>query len=189
MILVSSEVFEFDLWEWARYLWDDRWACGAFLANGGEHYQLLAYLASKLPSESVAVDVGTAEGASALALRAGGVKVFSFDVKPTMLMPLRTFPGITFKVADGVESALSLLDARLIVLDINPHEGEREFEMVRRLDEARWKGLLVCDDIHLTPSMDAFWESVRESKWDVTKYGHFTGTGIVGFGGESVTVL
>jgi hypothetical protein len=47
---------------------------------------------------------------------------------------------------------------------------------------ANFKGRLFLDDIHLNPAMKCFWNSISETKADITDIGHWSGSGLVDFG-------
>jgi hypothetical protein len=75
-------------------------------------------------------------------------------------------------------------DVMLAVLDIDPHMGIKETVVVRRLLEDGYRGILICDDIHLRREMlEGFWDGLPAGlkKIDLTEFGHFSGTGIVVF--------
>ena len=62
-----------------------------------------------------------------------------------------------------------LLSADLIFIDVDPHEGIVEYDMLLWLKENNFKGLILFDDIHLGPghmgitsgnSMQQFWDKI-----------------------------
>lgn len=162
------------------------------LPPGQEHYCLLAYLARAVaPLPGRVLDVGTYLGYSAVACAADpGRDVLSFDVvdRPPPKLPER----VQLVVAD-ITSGCWDADIRaspLAVLDVDPHDGQQEVAIFRHLEQAGFRGLLVCDDIHLNPGMRSFWASIPHAykKVDATALGHVTGTGIVVFDPAYVTV-
>jgi hypothetical protein len=44
-----------------------------------------------------------------------------------------------------------------------------------------YKGVVLADDIRLNDKMRAFWQWVPLKKFDVTHYGHHSGTGVIVF--------
>ena len=76
-----------------------------------------------------------------------------------------------------------ILNAPFIFLDIDPHEGKREYEFFLWLKEKKYAGVLICDDVKLFPAMRSeFWEKIPDvQKLDFTHLGHHSGTGVVFF--------
>jgi hypothetical protein len=64
------------------------------------------------------------------------------------------------------------------MLDID-HEYHNEIQIYHTLANRGWKGIIVCDDIHLNDPMKRFWDEVSHPKIDITKYGHGSGTGVI----------
>jgi hypothetical protein len=174
---ISENVFGEDMTRFADLLPEP--TRGFYLAPRGEHYKLLKNLGRQFPGPKL--DIGTATGASALALYDGSPSVISYD---TAITP-RPMEDITWRTGDGIAAIPGHLGCSLILLDVDPHDGWNERACVSILRGA-WTGLLVCDDIHLNTAMHEWWEQLPEPKWDVTAFGHHTGTGIIGFGGAEV---
>jgi hypothetical protein len=141
---------------------------------GREHYRLLRFLASQPEIETV-YDIGTYRGYSALALALGGANVVSYDVEDLRDKTAQN-EAIRFHVGDCLQDE-GLMGADMIVLDTY-HDGLFEnkfYEFIRR----DYQGVLVLDDIYLNDQMRNFWSSITERKIDMTKVGHYTGTGMV----------
>ena len=154
---------------------------------GREHYRLLAQLASQFNGE-VIIDIGTHRGSSALALSTNpNNMVHSFDIIAKVAP--HTASNLHFHIADLWDPSVReqwkgiLLGSKMIVLDIDPHAGNMEFEFYKWLKWSNYKGILVCDDIWYFKEMrDNFWLKIPSSeKLDVTCLGHWSGTGIVAF--------
>lgn len=158
-----------------------------FLAKN-EHYRLLAWLAKHFGPDAILIDIGTNHGDSALALSAGGGVVLSFDVEDRTSSRAKA-SNVNYRHEDLFDLDVldrwkeTLLRSALIFIDVDPHEGTREIGMVRWLQENRYKGLIVLDDIHYFPAMRAnLWLPIEdEFKVDATSLGHWSGTGIVSF--------
>lgn len=152
-----------------------------FLAGPGrEPYALYAELASALGGR--ALDLGTCGGASALALATGGARVDSWDLNLRAVSPaLFDHHRITIRQGDAVAAleTMPLDDVRLIVMDLDPHDGIQEERVCRILGDRGWVGTLVADDIHLNPEMGRWWGTVPQPREDATGLGHFTGTGLI----------
>ena len=60
---------------------------------------------------------------------------------------------------------------------------EREF--MQALEGVGYRGLVVCDDIHMNAEMVRWWHEIPQRKFDVTSVGHGqSGTGVVDFTGR-----
>lgn len=157
----------------------------------GEHYRLLAGLAKVLKPKLI-IEIGTAEGLSALAFaEAMGpeCRVVTFDLIPwreysqTFFRPDDFNAGrIVQEIADLSDSAVfaryrSLLsEADLIFID-GPKDGRFEDLFVERLEETQLHALCVFDDIRLW-NMLHLWRELRWPKLDITSFGHWSGTGL-----------
>lgn len=159
----------------------------------GEHYKLLAGLVEVLAPRRV-VEIGTAEGISALALKrhlpqAG--RVVTFD-----LTPWHDYPNCCLKDGDFSDGRLEQ-----VITDLgNPASVERHKELLEGTElffiDAAKDGILerrlienlgslayarppivVFDDIRLW-NMLAIWRELRWPKLDITSFGHWSGTGI-----------
>jgi predicted O-methyltransferase YrrM len=196
---VNKEVAKEDLSLLGMFLNWHQQARGFFLGEAGrEHYKLLSFLAKQLPEGSKAFDIGTYRGCSALALaNATNIKVITYDIEnhiPENVLSCRNHPQIEFRLANCLtEPYLSeLVEAHLIFLDIDPHNGTDETNFVKVLKERGFQGVLVLDDINLNPEMRNFWENTIPSglkKLDLTKYGHWSGTGALIFNTEKYDIL
>jgi hypothetical protein len=76
-----------------------------------------------------------------------------------------------------------ILTSSFIFLDIDPHEGTREYKFYEWLKSKAYKGFLVCDDVIKFPAMcEQFWDKIPQiEKIELSRVGHHTGTGIVFF--------
>ena len=152
-----------------------------------EHYRLLAHLSTCVGSGTI-FDLGTHLGDSALALSVGGYPVETFDITDNVRGRPHP-PNVHHNLVDlwspeGREAwKARLLASPLIFLDIDPHEGTREHEFVGWLKENGFKGLLVLDDIwYFKPMRDNCWYRIEgQYRTDVTRLGHWSGTGLVSF--------
>lgn len=145
-----------------------------------EHYKLLAFLAKKTKGKNKTFyDIGTYKGLSAIALAANSQhKVVSYDI--VNYLECKTPDNVEFKIGDFYEDK-KILKSPIILTDVEPHTGEFETKLLNWLIENNYKGLLIIDDIHLTPEIENFWNQIELEKIDATEYGHYSGTGIVIF--------
>lgn len=159
-----------------------------------QHYRLLAYLSTLVPTEKTIVELGTHQGDSAVALSYGGREVRTFDIVDKIgdrTMPPNVHRAIfDFSNTDHLEERRHLIASGLIFVDIDPHEGTREWEIVEWLRENDYRGIIVLDDIvHFEGTRELLWNRIAsEHKIDVTHLGHWAGTGIVSFA-EKVEVF
>lgn len=162
----------------------------------GEHYKLLVALVSLLQPKTV-VEIGTATGASALAMKSAlreDAKLVTFDIVPWREVPSTVLRDEDF--ADGrleqrtddlsvpagrKENAALLRSAELIFLDAL-HDGDQERGFLRGFEEVGLAAgpILVLDDIRLW-RMLSFWQEISRPKLDMTSFGHWSGTGLVDF--------
>lgn len=162
---------------------------------GKEHYELLIYL-STLFNNSNIIDIGTHRGFSALCLSYNDSNVVhSFDIlNKIQIASIYKKKNIKYYINDLWKDKTYhdlVLNAPLIFLDVDPHNGEMEFEFYNFLVKNNYRGILVCDDIHyFKPMKILFWDKIPdEKKYDITKYGHWSGTGIIFFNEEDKYII
>lgn len=167
---------------------------------GKQHYKLLSYL-STFFKDSDLIDIGTHKGSSALALSYEPSNfVHTFDIVDKVAglnTPKKKFsnkPNIVRHYRNLWEN-LSLnkdflFSSPMIFVDIDPHEGRDELIFYYFMLLNRYPGILIFDDIHYFEGMRKFWAQVDDKyKTDLTKYGHFSGTGVVIFNPEIRFIL
>lgn len=153
---------------------------------GREHYKLLEELARSFEGREL-FDIGTHTGASAYAMAQSKNHVHSFDIEHKF--PLLQIPNVSYHLDDLMTDAGKakwkdrLLGSAFIMLDIDPHEGTREYDFYCWLRDNDYRGFMVCDDIWFFREMrDNFWKKIPdEHKIDVSHRGHHSGTGIIRF--------
>lgn len=152
----------------------------------------MALIASQLPLNSKIADLGTFSGASAIAFASNpNVKVFTCDVTdsiPSNYDSCKSLPNVRFTQGNCLNLVHEFIDADVILLDIDPHQGIQERKLLDILDERGFKGLLICDDIWLNDGMRKFWSSVKQKKINLTSCGHYSGTGAVVFDENTIDV-
>ena len=156
---------------------------GYFLeASSLNHYRLLCYLSNHFNNETF-LDIGTFKGLSALAFSSNrNNQVFSFNVVKDPL-DINNYPeNISFIIDNILKDKYRdlILKSKIILLD-TMHDGSFEHTFFNYLNDIRFKGLLLLDDIFLNNEMIAFWNSINIQKEDITRLGHSTGTGAVFF--------
>jgi hypothetical protein len=157
---------------------------------GVEHYRLLSYLSSKFNNIKI-FDVGTFLGYSALALSYNeNNTVYTFDICNFVTNEnIKNRLNIKFLYENLFDESVqpkwvdTIKECPFIFLDVNPHNGLMEMQFINFLRKINYDGIILCDDIHLNPEMrDIFWECIpKDYKYDITKLGHWSGTGAITF--------
>lgn len=176
----KEELLKIDLTEQSKLVIEDEFR-GYFLDTiGKEHYKLLAYFSTKY-NDCTLIDIGSYKGCSALALSYNKQnKVVSFDIRQG-LKRLHKYPeNVEFIIGDAMDPIYSevVLSSPFIMLDTD-HDGVFENAFYKYLKEKNYYGILMLDDIKLNKEMIDFWESIDSEKYDVSEYGHHSGTGLV----------
>jgi len=182
-----KEILDEDITGLAKY--QEGWCKPNFMSwdkeAGTTEYKLYSYLAQQVGGIYI-LDIGTLFGGSALALSTSQQNVVSYD-----LMSIETHqPGALEK--DNIELIVgNFMEERwhwdyrqieLIVIDVDPHDGLQEPPMVEFIVNQGFEGLILLDDIHLSPEMEQMWNNFEYEKHDATEIGHFSGTGILNIG-------
>lgn len=187
MIISKEDLDNIDMIAWKKAV---EWTSSAEYFDkpaGEEFYRLIAYLAQQMPAGCTFVDIGTYFGLSAAALASNeGCQVKTYDIYDHITDNIDTYTiknvnNIEFLIKDCLDDADVLAKASIIVLDVDPHDGLQETEIVAKLRAVGFKGVLIVDDIKLNDKMKQFWNEIPERKKDVSTYGHWSGTGIVYF--------
>ena len=79
------------------------------------------------------------------------------------------------------ESEDIIKSSKLMFLDLDPHDGIQEKKFIEWLEKIEYNGVIICDDIEWFPAMSRWWNELKQTKYNVTKYGHGSGTGIIDF--------
>ena len=153
-----------------------------YLKMDTEHYKLLSYLTKSMDGITI-IDAGTSQGHSCLALAQNPKnKVITYDIVNKHFDFFDSHKNIEFKKLDiNNESPEIIKSAKIILLDIDPHDGIQEIKFTNYLKDIGYKGYVICDDINLNNPMRNWWTSLSIEKYDVTDVGHGTGTGIINY--------
>lgn len=160
---------------------------------GKEHYRLLAYLSTCF-NNSIIFDIGTQYGLSALALSYNlSNLVHSFDIVDVIGDKHSKSPKDVSNIKLFIDDIVNperreiykqeLLDSPIVFIDIDPHEGTREYNLYKWFLHKNYQGILLFDDvIHFPDMKDNFWSKVDPKyKYDLTRFGHWSGTGAIIF--------
>lgn len=160
----------------------------------GEHYRLLAALV-KLMSPKVVIEIGTAEGLSALSMLRflpHDGRIVTFDIipwqeySPQILTSSDFADGRLTQFVDDLSDAETfrkhidlISQADLIFID-GPKNGLTEAAIVAALKNTTFRRspIVVFDDIRFLNMID-IWRELRKPRLDLGSFGHWTGTGIV----------
>lgn len=174
---------------------------------GREHYKLLSCISQQIKNGTI-VDIGTHHGNSTVSLGYSlflnnNVDIYTFDIKEMAQPSCKDFFS-RYSVKYCLENIFDveirnkykdvLLSSKLIMIDIDPHNGILEYEMYKWLEENNYQGFILYDDIfiekgHLANNYDKtehnmieFWNKIPvENKINLTNIGHWSGTGLVSF--------
>jgi hypothetical protein len=187
------------------------------LDPGKERYCLLTHLAYLFHDEHGSfVDIGTRVAASALSLMSHGHRVTTVDLPTSMdleNMVHATFGKtlnewkqyvnhaagsdlLTIVKADVLSSSQNstnvwstLQAASLIYIDTLHKPDSKPFErqFLKKLEESRYKGIVIIDDIYLNHEMQKWFDELvcaidaPYKVYDITVAGHSSGTGLLDF--------
>jgi predicted O-methyltransferase YrrM len=164
-----------------------------FIENSGiEHYKLIAFIAHLFSDNSLFIDIGTYSGYSALALSLNDKhKVVTYDIYdhiPDDKLTIKNKENITVKFRNCLNDLDTIKNSHFIVLDIDPHDGQQEIEILEAFEKINWKGIVILDDINKNQEMRDFFDNIKHKKYDISKYGHFAGSGLVIFDPERYNI-
>lgn len=149
--------------------------------SGAEHYRLLSHFSSIFNNKTL-LDIGTYKGNSSLALSYNQSNtVHSFDIAKHI--ELYDYPdNIHFYVDDILQDKYQnlIMSSPFILVDTF-HDGIFENKFHAYLNKIKYLGCLMLDDIKLNSNMSSYWNSIQEEKYDISKFGHWSGTGLVIF--------
>lgn len=153
--------------------------------ENGEHYKLLTYLSDIIENETI-LDLGTRDGLSALVLSKNQKnKVITYDLLPKPVEMLKfenLIPNCEFKQLNIFDEDTEIIKkSKLIFLDLDPHDGIQEKRFIEVLESIGYDGIVICDDIIWFQQMNEWWNNLKQTKYDITKYGHGSGTGLIDF--------
>ena len=155
---------------------------------GDQEYRLYSYL-SQFFNDSFILDIGTCDGRSAVALSYNESNtVLSFDIVNRIKDNnhiIYSKPNLKFNTNFTLDCITPeiIKNTKIVMIDID-HHGVNEMKIIEKLELLNFSGLIILDDItkHPDPTvnleMNNLWKSIPYTKYDVTKYGHWSGTGI-----------
>ena len=180
-----------------------------------QYYVILSHLSTYF-NNSIIVDMGTLTGGSAQALAYNKSNtVYTYDVledgTAIQRFAREECENIKYIIGDCIRdnwTGMVMLDgvlpmsdkkiflsSELIFLDVDPHDGRQENDVLNFLISNNWKGIMVCDDIGMGkeipnshPPMREWWDRIDLPKYDISNniYASGTGTGIICFDNQKV---
>lgn len=151
---------------------------------GESEYKLYAYLSQKFNNTAI-LEVGTRYGGSTVAFSDNPTnKVIGYDIMEWTTHSTLNKENIDLRIGNFMEDdTLNYDEISIIMIDVDPHDGVQEPPMLKFLEEKKWKGLLILDDIGPEwAAIEKMWNELPYEKYDVTDIGHWSGTGIINFG-------
>ena len=156
--------------------------------SGIQEYRLYSYL-STFFNNTIILDIGTYNGRSAIALSHNdNNNVISYDITDNISNKnhqIYTKQNITFKIQNVLDdlTEVFLKNVKIIMIDIDHFETIEKL-IIDKLFELKFSGIILLDDIkHPYPKefecMQKLWNEINHKKYDITKYGHISGTGVV----------
>lgn len=153
-----------------------------FMPPGKSPFKLYSHL-STLFDNAIILDVGTEYGNSALSFSYNQTNtVISYNIVEEGASNINK-KNIVWKVMDfRDDEEIDYDKVKMICIDVDPHDGTQEIDMINFLKEKKWSGVLLLDDIHNNAQMENFWNSLDfpdDKKLDITSIGHCSGTGLI----------
>lgn len=166
-----------------------------FQEPGVNHYHLFANISKQINNATI-IDLGTFRGLSALAWSYNESNmVHTFDMAydytgrhHTVYQDQRILKKCNINnyliniFIEDIDNNMKelILKSNIIFMDAGDHLSQKlEFFLINFLKTNNYKGLVIWDDIYLNEDMIGIWNSIpNDEKIDITKYGHFSGTGV-----------
>jgi len=166
--------------------------------SGENEYRLYSYLTTFFNNPTI-LDIGTFYGRSAISLSYNETNnVISYNLIDQIKNnkhKIYTKQNLEFRIKNVLEDLnKEMIDkTKIIMIDID-HYKVIEEQILGRLRELNFSGIILLDDIHhpireMRIPMEELWNNIPEKKYDVTKYGHISGTGLIIFGDEPIEII
>tara|TARA_B110000971_G_scaffold4082_1_gene4145 strand:- start:11918 stop:12511 length:594 start_codon:yes stop_codon:yes gene_type:complete len=184
-IIISNNILDDFLLKNHDYLVDTTYYD---LPSGQQEYRLYSYL-STLFNNIIILDIGTLSGRSAISFSHNNTnKVISYNIVDDIKDPshkIYTKNNIDFRIKNVLDDLTPELvsKTKIVMIDID-HFEVIEREIIKRLYKLGFSGIIILDDIHHPgqkerDAMQRLWNSLKYEKYDITKYGHSSGTGLI----------
>jgi predicted O-methyltransferase YrrM len=159
------------------------------LKSGQQEYRLYSYLTTFFDNITI-LDIGTLTGRSAIALSHNeSNKVISYDIYNHIQNDnhkIYSKKNVLFNIKNVLDDLNEefIKNVKIVMIDIDHYETI-ETIIMKKLKELNFSGLIILDDttnhpeVEINVCMNRLWNNIQETKYDFTKYGHWSGTGIV----------
>lgn len=162
--------------------------------SGIQEYKLYSYLTTFF-NNAIILDLGTINGNTAIALSHNETnQVISYDEVNSIDHNnhiIYSKPNVKFNIGNVLydlnEELISKI--KMVVIDMDYYRSFTNIKMIEtvinKLNYYNYSGLIILDDITNYPIseikhvINEFWNKIEYKKYDFTKYGHWTGTGII----------
>lgn len=194
-ILINNKILDNFEMKNSEYLFHEDY----YLNLSGTHeYRLYSYLSSFFNNTTI-LDIGTSFGRSAIALSHNeNNKVISYDIINWINYDnhnIYTKENIEFRLKNVLDDLSEELisKCRLVVIDID-HFGSIETIIMNKLNECKFSGIIILDDIYhpdtnMYEAMQRLWNNIDIPKFDITPYGHSTGTGLLLMNADDIHLI
>jgi predicted O-methyltransferase YrrM len=156
--------------------------------SGNQEYRLYSYISTFLNNTKI-LDIGTSYGRSAIALSHNeSNNVISYDIVNHINdnnHKIYSKQNVEFRIKDVLDDLNEefLKNCKLVIIDIDHYEII-ERKIIDKLIECNFSGIVILDDIHhpqqdMNEAMQRLWKSINIPKFDITKYAHWSGTGLL----------
>ena len=172
------------------------------LKSGEQEYRLYSYLSTLFDNIDI-LDLGTSHGTSAVALSHNdNNRVISYDIVDCINNKNHVIykkPNIEFKIKNILDELNEefISKVKIVMIDID-HYGSVEKNIIDKLYNLKFSGIIILDDVFNHPDkeinncMKNLWNSLNYEntrKVNITKYAHWSGTGILLMNTEIKIVL
>jgi predicted O-methyltransferase YrrM len=159
------------------------------MKSGTQEYRLYSYLTTFF-NDTTIIDLGTSHGTSAVSLSHNPTnQVISYDIEDGIHTPghkIYSKENIEFRIKDILEdlNEENVSTIHYVMIDID-HYGSIEKKLIDRLHELHFSGIILLDDVFHHPDtnikqcMQELWDSIPYEKYNITKYAHWSGTGLI----------
>jgi hypothetical protein len=147
---------------------------------GLSHYKLLSYY-SHLYQNEIIINISH-DPFSDIALASNNTNIiYTFR---NNYNKLNYFPNIRYIDDENLNKWSDIISiSKIVFIDLEPHNGIKEYEIYKFLKNINYQGCILVDDIWYFKQMrDNFWFKIPYyEKIDLTKFGHWTGLGLIKF--------
>ena len=157
--------------------------------SGVQEYRLYSYLSTFFNNVTI-LDIGTLDGRSAISLSHNeNNKVISYNVVDQIYYTnhkIYSKKNVSFNIKNVLDDLTEdfVKNIKIVMIDIDHYE-QTELIIINKLKELKFSGIIILDDITKHPEpdinicMNRLWNNITDTKYDLTKYAHWSGTGIV----------